>query len=211
MHSANAPSIEGLLDILSEDFAASNFDLHRLIAGIAASRVYQLDSEWPSDAARPRAEQFAVAAPRPLTPRQYAMSMIVALGDTSLARIVDPAARRDRYQQLENQAQETIEWLDARTDGFQSSTTEALFLSNHSAIGQLVQPGGDNLPVRLLDLADSGLLVDTAVWTVLGRQPALDERQFLVDWIDARQADRPRACRDLLWALCTSAEFRFNH
>jgi hypothetical protein len=49
------------------------------------------------------------------------------------------------------------------------------------------------------------------VWTVLSRPAEDEERTFLVRWVEEHKKDRPRACSELVWALMTSAEFRFNH
>ena len=52
---------------------------------------------------------------------------------------------------------------------------------------------------------------ELAVQTVLSRQAAPDEIQAMVAYLQKRQ-DRPEAgCQQIVWALLTSAEFRFNH
>jgi hypothetical protein len=53
-------------------------------------------------------------------------------------------------------------------------------------------------------------LVETAVWTILSRPPEPEERSHLAAWVTGKP-DRARACSQLMWALMTSAEFRFNH
>ena len=52
---------------------------------------------------------------------------------------------------------------------------------------------------------------ELAVRTVLGRPARQEEVQALVGYMQRRQ-DRPdAACQQVVWALLTSAEFRFNH
>ena len=38
-----------------------------------------------------------------------------------------------------------------------------------------------------------------------------EERKEVAEFLAARPADRPAALQDLVWAIVTSAEFRFNH
>jgi hypothetical protein len=75
----------------------------------------------------------------------------------------------------------------------------------------LVAPAGNNLAIRLAAIPETDRLIDTAVWTVLGRAPGGDERSHLAEWFESRKQDRSGACSQLVWALLTSAEFRFNH
>lgn len=211
MHSANPAAIPALLDWLAEDFAANGYHLERLAAGIAASRVYQLSSNWPEGANRPAPEQFAVAPLRPLSPKQYAVSLVFAAGDESFDDLADDAARGERHKQLDDRAGGLIRDLDPRADEFQSSVGESLFMSNHPSVQQLVTPAGKNLVARMLEAPDDAQLVELAAWTLFSRPPGGDEPAFLAGWLAARSTDRRAACRDLVWALLTSAEFRFNH
>jgi hypothetical protein len=208
MHSANPPVVPDLLEWLADDFAAHGYDLDRLVAALVSSRAYQL----AGTRAEPNDGPFARAALRPLTPAQLALSMALATGDGTYDQLAEPAARGKRYRELEGQVGGLAKsgLLDARTDRFQSSTVEALFLSNAPEIQRLVQSSGKNLVARLAATPDTGKLVETAVWAVLSRPPEADERAYLAKWIDGHQ-DRARACSELVWALLTSAEFRFNH
>src|SRR5262249_47026058 len=100
--------------------------------------------------------------------------------------------------------------LDPRSDRYQSSTGEALFMTNHPDVQALVTPTKTNLVGRLAALTDTKEIVETAVWTLLSRAPQAEERDFLVKWVESKP-DRALGCRQLVWALMTSAEFRFNH
>ncbi len=211
MHSANPAAIPALLDWLAEDFAASGYHLERLIAGIVMSRPYQLSSDWPEGASRPAPELFAVVPLRPLSPKQYAVSLLLVTGDESFDDLPDDAARAERHKQLDDRANGLARDLDVRTDEFQSSVGESLFMSNHPSVQQLLKPAGKNLAARLLEASDDGQLIELADWSIFSRPPAGDEPAFLSGWLAARSTDRPAACRDLAWALLTSAEFRFSH
>jgi len=135
---------------------------------------------------------------------------LLATGDGSFDQ---PDARARRYRELEDRAGALtrLDQFDPRTDRFQSSATEALFLSNNPDAQRLVAKNGNNLVARLTALKDDGQIVDTAVWTVLSRPPDTEERTILTRWLDEHGPDRSKACGQLVWALLTSAEFRFNH
>jgi hypothetical protein len=213
MHSANPPSVPGVLEYLADDLVAHGYDLDRLVAGLASARVYQLSSTKAGDGDAPSEKDFAQAPLKPLTPQQYALSIALAVGDGSLDEAKTPDARAKKYRELEGQTGGLLrpKLIDERGDRFQSSTGEALFLSNSPEVQKLLAPSGKNLVARLTALTESGQAVDAAVWTVLGRAPDADERAVLVKFLDEHKAERPKACGELVWALLTSAEFRFNH
>jgi hypothetical protein len=213
MHSENPPAIPGLLEWLAEDLAAHGYDLDRLVAGLVSSRAYQLASARSGEGEEASDRHFARALLRPLTPHQYALSILLATGDDTFDQAREPEARGRRYRDLEGQVAALTRpgVLDPRTDRFQSSTAEALFMSNNAEVQRLVLPAGNNLAARLAAIADTRQLVETAVWAVLSRPAGDEEREFLTRWVDGRPQDRAKACGQLIWALITSAEFRFNH
>jgi hypothetical protein len=211
MHSENPPSLPGVLEYLADDLAAHGYDLTGTVAAIVSSRAYQLSSTWSSAAEPPDPAHFALAQIRPLTPEQFALSLLVAAGDESLAHAVEPEARADRHRELENRARALTEQLDPRTYNFQASAGEALFMSNNDAVQQLLHPAGGNLVERLAMIRDDEELVTTAAWAVLSRAADAEERAYLAGWTRERAGDRAAVCGQLVWALLTSAEFRFNH
>jgi hypothetical protein len=204
MHAANPSAVPGLLEWLGDDLATHGYRLDRLVAGIVSSRAYQLASTR-GDGESSHDPYFARAMLRPLTPHQLALSLAVATGE-------EGTLTAERYRRLESQAASLARAgrLDTRSDRYQSSTTEALFLSNHPDVQRHVQPAGNNLAARLARCANTGELVETAAWAVLNRPPTVEERGYLAKWLDGHR-DRGRACGQLVWALLTSAEFRFNH
>jgi len=211
MHSQNLPSIPGLLEWLAEDWASHGYDLNRLLAAIVLSRPYQLASAHGEDVEAPGPEHFAVAALRPLSPQQYAASVLLATGEET-PQAADSAAAVEWSAKLEERARALTAPLDPRSDNFQSSVGEALFMSNNSEIQALALPQAENLAARLAALPDPARLVETAIWTVHGRPADAEERESLTRWVEERGPERrAEACGGLVWALVTSAEFRFNH
>lgn len=223
MHSANASAIPGLLEWLADDFADSGYDLRRLLTALANSRAYQLSSAWPHDTQVPKPSSFAVASLRPLGRRQLSFSLLLATGNVQLtdpdqlqSRIeqyvsVPGVHRITEYLSIEKQAVELADSLDPESVDFQSSTVEALFMSNNAATQALLAADKDNLTTRLGGLQETRQLVTTAIQTIFSREPAEEELTRLTKWFEGRESDRPTAIAQLVWALVASAEFRFNH
>ena len=210
MHAANVPAVPGLLEWLADDLVANGYNLDRLVVGIVSSRVYQLAGI--SVGKTPGELAFARAPLRSLTPNQLAVSLVLATGDLNLDASKDAKERETFARNLERDASRLtrLKLLDMRSERYQTSTGEALFLSNHPDVQRLVEPTKTNLAGRLAAMTNTGEIVDTAVWTLLSRAPEAEERDFLAKWVESKP-DRARGCRQLVWALMTSAEFRFNH
>lgn len=213
MHSANPPAIAGLLEYLGDDLAANGYDLDRLIAALVSSRVYQLASTRNTTEEEPGEKLFSLGRLRAMTPQQFAFSMVLASGDGTFDQDATAGNRIKRYRELEGQIAKIIslQLLDARTDRFQSSTLEALFVSNNAEIQKLVAPAGNGVVARLTAMTEPSRIVDTAVWTIFSRPPEAEEQTYLTHWLEQHKQDRAKACSQLVWALMTSAEFRFNH
>lgn len=205
MHSANPASIPELLDHLTDDFLANGHDVPRLVAGIVLSRPYQLDSRWAGKGPLPKAGHFAVARLRPLSPRQFARSLVVALGDGAFRPTEAGLAG------LEKQASAMMGDLSPASTPYHGSTREALFLSNAEAFRKKVLGVEGGLAARLAGPRGDEALVRKAFLAVLSRPPAGDELAELAGWVKRHPGGRAAACEDLVWALATSAELRFNH
>jgi hypothetical protein len=208
MHSENAPSHPDLLDWLARDLVEHQYDLRRLIRGLVLSRAYGRDSRWDKGDAPPPS-LFAVARVRPLTPMQLAVSLRLAVSDPQALK---PEEFDKRLQGLEASASGLARRFDQPGDDFQVGVSEALLFSNGAAIEKdLLAEGGDRLLNRLKKLNNKEEAIDLAVRAVLCRPPREEERKLLGDYLKQR-ADRPaEALRQMLWALLTSAEFRFNY
>jgi hypothetical protein len=84
-------------------------------------------------------------------------------------------------------------------------------LSNGEPLGDLLADGGDRLVGRLAGITDRRQQIELAVRNVLSRDPDPEEVALLDAYL-AERADRPlEGCRQLVWSLLTSSEFRFNH
>ncbi len=211
MHSENPPSHPGLLAWLARDTIEHRYDLRRLIRGLVLSRAYARASRWES-AEAPDRRLFAVAAVRPLTPLQLAASMWVATTDP--ASLPDDPARDEHVRKAEDLASRGRSLASAFArpgEEYQIGVSEALMLSNSDRLKDLLADGGDRLVGRLARVKDRRERIELAVRSILSR-PADDEEIDLLDDFLTRHEDRPsEGCRQLVWALLTGAEFRFNH
>jgi hypothetical protein len=212
MHSENAPSHPELLDWLARDLVEHGYDLRRLIRGLVLSRAYARDSRWDKGDA-PRPNLFAVARVRPLTPMQLAVSLRLAITDPQMLPATLKSEEVDkRLQGLESSAAGLARLFEQPGDDFQVGVSEALLFSNGPAIEKdLLADGGDRLLRRLTQVKNDEEAIDLAVRTILCRPPRDEERKLLGDYLRQR-ANRPgEARRQMVWALLTSAEFRFNY
>jgi hypothetical protein len=212
MHAENAPSHPELLSWLARDLIAHRYDLRRLVRGLVLSRAYARSSRWDGETEAPDPRLFAVAVLRPLSPVQLATSMWVATTDpASFADLASAKAIDPKIAALEDRARALAAAIARPGEDYQIGASEALLLSNGAPLGDLLAEGGDRLAGRLAGMANRHEQIDLAVRNVLARPPD-DEEFALLDAFLAERSDRPaEGCRQLLWSLLTSSEFRFNH
>jgi hypothetical protein len=212
MHAANAPSHPELLDWLARDTIEHHYDLRRLIRGLVMSRAYARGSRWDKGDA-PRPSSFVVARIKPLTPMQLALSLRLAVTDpNSLPATMKPDEFDKRLQGLESGAGGLARLFEQPGDDFQVGVSEALLFSNNDRLmKELLADGGDRLLGRLKQLKKDEDVIDLAVRTVLCRPPHDAERKLLLAYLHERRERRAEAQRQMVWALLTGSEFRFNY
>jgi hypothetical protein len=212
MHSANDPSHPDLLAWLANDAIASNYDIKRLTRGLVLSKAYARSSQWRDDNP-PRTNLFALARVRPLTPAQMGVALRLATTDPQMFA---PNPKADDFEKrlegVESIGRGMANLFEQPRDDFQISVTEALLFSNSDRIQKdILSDGSDRLLGRLKLLKSTEEMIDVAVKNVYCRAPRPDEIEVLKAFL-AKRADRPaEAMRQLVWALLTSSEFRFNY
>ena len=215
IHSGNPASHPGLLEWLARDLVTHGYDLKRLIRGIALSQTYSRSSEWTSAAEAPGPEYFALATARPLTPRQYALSLLVASRNPSHwdQEAFQEADRwRKEREGLENSSNGWASSFEVPTDGFQIAIDEALLFSNNDRIqNDLLRDSGDRLVGQLKADEDDQNAISTAFLAINSRQPTEEESAAIRDYLAARADNRNEALKQVVWALLTGPELRFNH
>jgi len=213
MHSGNPPSHPELLDWLARDFRQHGYDLPRMIRGIVLSETYARSSRWEESSERPNADLFAVANVRPLAPEPLGVALRLATTDPEQF----PAdLKQDEFEKriegIEKGGLSLARLFERPGRNFQVSVTEALLFSNDERIERdLLSSGGGRLVNRLVQIEDDEDLVQTAIWTVLSRPPDKEETELLTSYLAERKDRRVEACQQIVWALLTSSEFRFNY
>jgi len=214
MHSENKPSHPELLAWLARDAQAHNYDLKRLVRGLALSRAYGRTSRWEQPADRPSERLFAVAAVRPLTPMQFSLSLAIATANPVelSARLENGAEWASRRRDLENQAAGFAREIEIPGDHFQIGVGEALIFCNSGQFdGEYLRDSADRLVGVLKGIGDRNALIQTAFRSVLGREAQPEEMESVARYLAARD-DRPvAAIQQFVWALVTDSEFRFNY
>lgn len=212
MHSGNPPSHPLMLDWLTRDFITHGYDLKRLILGVVASNAYARDSVNPSGDEPPGPQTFAIGATRPLTPRQLALSMLIAVQNPQRWTDSPPADIDNRIHSLRQQSEGLSREFEHPGAEFQVSVDEALFFSNNNRVqDDLLRDSPDRIVGALRDLSDDNDIVEMLWNSVYSREPAAEERDAALNWLQRESADRATAVRDLVWTTLASPEMRFNH
>jgi len=210
MHGRNEPSHPELLQWLAEDLVAHGYDLRRLLGGMARSQTYRRSSAWPEGQERPAASVYAVATVRPLSPRQYGIALRLATADpSSLGPDVDAGTLAQRLQALEAAGEGLAVRFERPREAFYVAVDEALCLSNHEGLDR--QLLGSGLVPALARIPSFGERMGMAFRVILARNPGEDEVAVLREYDQSRRDQSHAALEQIVWALLTSAEARFNH
>lgn len=221
IHDGNPASHPELLDALAADFARHGFDLRRLMSGILHSEAYLRSSRWAGAGPRPADGAYAAAALKPLSPPQLAVALAQATGhlDTLRAKYdrekagSEPgpatlAAVRKRFER-EREYAALLSRFKQEGEPFRANASHALYLTYNPAVRAMLGPKG--LVGRMAKLAGADDVARAAYLAVLSRPPRAEEVAVVAKHLATPGAGREELCRDVVWALITGAEFRFNH
>jgi hypothetical protein len=212
MHSENKPSHPELLAWLARDVANHKYDLRPTIRGIVLSKTYSRSTQWNSESATPQAALFAVGRLKPLTPMQMATSLRVATVDPQSFENIKPDELEKRLQGIEDSARGMASSFQQPTDDLQIGVNEALLFSNSDKITrELLGEGNDRLLTKAKAFEDPAKGVELIVRSVLSRPISPDEQKALFEYVSRRTDRLTEAYRQVIWALVSGAEFRFNY
>jgi hypothetical protein len=97
-----------------------------------------------------------------------------------------------------------------QTAAYEARVEQALFLANNTYLQSLISVRPGSLPARLAALEDSSAFSEELYLGVLTRFPTPDEKKEVASALQKAGKDKSNLVRDLIWALITSAEFRFS-
>ena len=223
MHEANPATHPQLLTALADDFAASGFNLRRLIAGIVHSQAYQRSSQWTGNGERPAETTYATGVLKPLSPQQLATSVAVASGQYQLflqklerekqnrkLTEITPAIARAQFQRDREVQDFSLRFANSG-ERFETNAGQALFLAYNGLFVKQLEAVGGNLTERLTKHKAPAAAVQEAYLTILSRPPTADEETAGVEFLSAEEPTAKVLCRDFVWSLLCSSEFRLNH
>lgn len=213
--SENPPSHPEVLDALTQEFAAHQFDLKFLIRAIVATRAYQLSSAVAdSTGADPRL--FAHMALKGLTPEQLFDSLAQATG---YREQVQPNQRVVFLGQGTARAEFLNKFTaqEKRTE-FETSILQALMLMNGKFVGDATDATNLERTETLAAVSGAPFLttpqkIETLYLTTLSRKPRADEAARMLQYVESGgpKTNLQAALADVFWALLNSSEFILNH
>jgi hypothetical protein len=210
MYDGNPATHPQLLDLLADDFAGHSFDLRRLVAVIMKSQTYSRSSRWPGNGTLPNETLYAVAVLKPLDADQMGLALPLATGYYD-AQLTGAHKRTVAQVRSATAWKEIVAEFEGQSDDFEPTATQALFLLNSDYV-QTHLLAKSNLARTLNGLSDDAALARKAYLSILSRLPSQDETALVVRYLgDRGPKARAEACRELVWALISGAEFRFNH
>lgn len=206
------------LEILTDDFIAHGYDLHRLIRSIAHTRVFQMRSDSEDPDLPPTAADEARWAVFPLTrlrPDQMAGSVTQAASLATIDSETNVLLRLRRNAEVGNFVKR---YGDVGEDDFEdgsSTIPQRLLLMN----GKMIANHTDANPIfsaagRIALLSpDAATAVETAYLAVLTRRPNAEEAAHFTAILDDAKSlrRRGRVLSDLYWTLMNATEFSWNH
>jgi len=174
---------------------------------------------------------------RPLPPEVFADSImlvggLVASNEQKAETALKKALPKEIAQaKPEDRPQMQAVWLDKQTfeplrtnyakfvelygvasgADFAATVNQALFFGNSGTIDGWLKPSGANLASQLSALTDLNALTDEMYLAVFTRRPTDVERSDVAAYLKGRDKDRAAAVQEMLWAMLSSNEFRFNH
>ncbi len=221
-HSQNPPSHPELLERLTDDFIAHQFNVRWLLRELALSATYQRSSQISEEVAPDSASRYRTAILRPLSAEQLARSIAEAFGQRAALDAAPMPATPLTYKDYSNgRTPVPTNWPDVMTvfagafgqpagmseTDFAPSVEQSVFLAHDRLLREWLKPHAGGLIERLTKQSDS-TLADELFLTLLSR-PATDvDRQDVLEALKAAGDRRLEIIQDLCLSLLTSAEFR---
>jgi hypothetical protein len=200
-----SPEERAILDDLAKQFAAADFDLRWLMAGICLSRTYQracVSLEADAGELPPGARPV-----KTLLPEQVFDSLEQALAL--------PVSRADEGPRYNGQMNELItrlnEALGTRPDDFRGGIPQTLLLMNGQLIARATDLGQSRTLRAVVEapFLDDAQKLETLYLAAFTRLPRPEEREFLLQHIraEAEAGRQKEAYAEIFWGLLNSPEF----
>lgn len=211
-HRGNPASHPEVLDLLSSEFVAHQFDIKWLLRELALTRAYQRASTLPDGQLNePLPEKYVVAIEKPLSAEQLLLSVVQATGETDRFQPAADGKPNVAREDLRKRFLAAFANPPRDPEGeFAPSVKAALFLSNDSKVLELLKPREGNLAGQLRAQTDHAKLTTELFVTILSRSPSEAEAQAIAAFL-SDQPQRETRIGQAIWALISSTEFSVNH
>lgn len=216
LRATNPASNEELLNYLASDFAASGFNVRRLIRNIALSETYQRSSIPTPGNARDTKFHSHYAFKR-LGAEQLLDAIAAATGvpekfngypsGTRAAQLPDSTVA-SYFLDLFGRPARNIPCECERTD--EPNLGQILHLMNSKGINTRLSSSEGRIARLIAAKVSDTQLIEELYLASVSRHPSKEERQSAMKAL-ATAKDRQKAAEDILWALLNSTEFLFNH
>ncbi len=212
----NPPSHPELLDYLSQEFRAADYDLRQLIKWIVLSRPYSLSSrisdgnksDDPLAGEIPRFSRFYL---RQMQAEQLYESLLIAtMAHKSAGSYEEQERRKNMWLQQFTRAFGTDEGDE--TTSFNGTIPQVLMMFN----GDLIRQATDSRSGGFLDWLFGQNMsgrekIDYLFLAGLSRPATNQEMTMAQQFLAARDGDPVAALQDVWWVVLNSNEFIFNH
>jgi hypothetical protein len=213
---SNPSCNDELLEAMAKDFAASKFDVKKLVRTIMTSRTYQLSAQ-PNDFNKDDNKYFSHAVTKLLTAEQLldALCDVTAVPEkfgglplgTRAIQLPDGEVNHPFLKTFGQPARELACECERESD---SNLAQALQLINGPTINEKIRNPNNRLGKLLAEKKSEKEILDALYLATLSRLPSDAERQPALSHV-AKNTDKRKAWEDVVWALLNTREFLFRH
>ncbi len=209
-HSGNQATHPQLLQLLADEFAAHKFDIKWMIRELLLTETWQRGSRAGSDEL-PLAKSYQLGNQRRLTAEQLFWSTLQATGNLERLAPKEGEEASEEFTTLKASFVKAFanEPKEPATE-YTPAVKQALFLSNDSALLELLKPNAENLMAVVAKKSDEDA-VDELYLSILTRYPEAEEQPSLLEFLKDSKRGRESALSEIAWAMISSVEFSINH
>ena len=228
-HEANAASHPALLQTLADALRDHKYDLKYLFKEIAMSKSYQRSSYWNGDTI-PTANKYYNAAIKPLSPEQFAWTLLQSLGEVSIQTQAAETVLLSKDKEFDATTAAGRVLMEAQVTAalklpldeivavfasqntalkFAASANHALYLINGPEITARLTPGAGYLIDELIACEDDATMIEELYLHMYSRKPLPVESKLAQGFLATAGAAKLSAVQELMRTFLSSAEYRF--
>lgn len=201
-----------MMDWLAKDFAASGFNLQRLIRLIALSSAFGVDSRADFDITPSMEDAGAVFPLVRLRPEQVAGAVVQAARVKRTDRESSLVLQLVTFGNVNDFVQRYGDMGDDEFTTDSVTITQRLMMMNGKVVRDLVNsnPVLNVTAHAAMFAGDDSEIIETVYLAMLNRYPTDAEAEHFGNRFSETKNKR-KACEDLAWVLANSSEMAWNH